>query len=208
MRGLMTPDRIRQWLLQNPRPSMVRVQTLSGEVHMVACAPNCRWASVAATIAALDPATIQALGEGEEVLRAERCVPGEVTSSPSLSGPELPRASSVAIHSMDPQVQLMSHFANLLADAYRDSNAMQLKMFELMSQRTESIERRLERTESAYQAEFRARVETQLQNVEDDDLRSEMMRVFFSSAGGPRAATPPAPNANGHTPPPAPKGWS
>ncbi len=152
---------LRSWLLQQPKPAKIRLTDSESEVKELECRkkPMIR---IADSIAAINPDLIEALSESGELLRALR---PNVENDPSTA-PPIPAALS-----NDPQTALLSHFANLIHRAYEHSTEVAfVKMIELverLDQRSDAIERRLERTESAYRREQSERIDDLWERAEE-----------------------------------------
>jgi hypothetical protein len=172
----------------------------AGDNHIFEIPPSPRWATVAKDIETFEPTKVQALNDGDEVLRVfVREVPA---SAPANEAP-LP-----AVVSDDPETVRLTHFANLLARAYENGNEFMSKVTELLIQRSDRTEERLERVEAAWRSEFTARVQEKLDGVEDEDMRGEMAKLFFGGMTGKGpGAEPSQPSAPTNGAPRMPRGW-
>lgn len=152
---------LRSWLLQQPKPAKIRLTDGEAEVKELDCRKRAM-IRIADSIAAINPELIEALSESGELLRALR--PNQ-ESDPSTA-PVVP-----PVLSADPQTALLSHFANLIHRAYEHSTEVAfVKMIELverLDQRSDAIERRLERTESAYRREQSERIDDLYERAEE-----------------------------------------
>jgi len=137
-------NRIRGFLLQAPKPQLVRISTNDGEPHELK--PGRSYAKCADTIAALDVELIECLDDTGKLLRAMRMSSVEAMRSDAAITPKGLEA--------DPQALMLTHFANLIHRAYEHSTEIAFsKMVELVERigdRSESIEARLERAEAAH----------------------------------------------------------
>jgi hypothetical protein len=138
----MTAQKIRGFLLQLPKPALVRVTTGEGEVEELK--PTRSYQKLAGSIEALDPQLIQCFDGDGKLLRAMRCDDADSRRSDAAAPP-------VALIN-DPETARLTHFANLIHRAYEHSTEVAFtKLAEIvdrMNERSESIEQRLERTES------------------------------------------------------------
>lgn len=200
-------DRIRTFLLRKPRPDIVRVTTATGETKEVHIEEDrVRWADVARTIAALNPAVVQAENSAEEVLRVDRILDDVhpiVALEPAPLHPPLP------VHS-DPETARLHHFSTLLAHAWEFSTGLAFNKLadqqEREARRMEAIEHRLERTEAAYRAEFHGRIRDQLAGMEEGTQKDSMLDAFFNSFQRGRAERP-APDEDDDSPAPRSPHW-
>ena len=178
-------DAIRQWLLKKPRPNTVRVTSVAGEVSDVKIAENPRWRDVADTIDSLDPASIHAFDNEGNVLRAEKLA--DVPEQDDLEPQAVPVPG--VLHS-DPETARMNHFGALLAEAYRHANTVafdrMIDLVDRMNTRAELQEQRMERLESAYQAEMHARFQEQLAAAQEANQGGED-GILSSFLGGAKA---------------------
>jgi hypothetical protein len=169
----MNQNDLRGWLLQQPKPAMIRV-TVDGETEELK--PGKSWAKTAATIAALEPDLLQAYDAAGKLLRATKV---EVEATPRRGSPQ-PPALPAAL-ATDPHAVLLHHFATLLAHAYEHSTEVAfvklVEVVERQGDRSEAIEQRLER------AEARAR-RLQEDQVEDAYDRAEQLAVEAQAGNG------------------------
>ncbi len=137
---------IRGWLLQQPRPVKVRVR--SGEDIEVIEKGLTKWASIAASIDALDPDVLEALDSDGKLQRAIKIEQLETTSEDDeASTPETKREEK----RLAGEQAMLTTFATLLAKAYEHSTSVAFgKMVELAdahAKRGEAMERSLQATE-------------------------------------------------------------
>jgi hypothetical protein len=211
-------ERVRQWMMRNPRPAFVRVysESLSTPSDIEITAPpgeRIRWANIAQDLVSLEPTMLQALDSDGNVIRVERTL-GDGRPAASLPHHEEPRDIPVPqVLSTDPETIRLTHFANLLARAHETSSRisadLQREVITLLLNWTSRVEERLDKTEAEYRAEYEARIQSQIDTVENDDVRTQMERLFF---GGAPAQQPQQPQqqrtngaSNGHAAPP--RGW-
>jgi hypothetical protein len=138
----MNAQRIRGFLLQLPRPALVRI---SGDGEPQELSPGKSYAKCAETIEALAPLLIECLDSSGKVLRATR-----------TDTPEAQRSDAAALPAglaADPNALMLTHFANLIHRAYEHSTETAFQklvdVMERMNERSDAIEQRLERTEAA-----------------------------------------------------------
>lgn len=170
---------IRLWMLKQPRPNTVRVTKIDGEVQDVRIGDSPRWSDVAQTIDALSPASIEAFTESGDLLRAIRL--GEekkVEESADLAKPGL---LDPVLHD-DPMAALAMHCCDKVANAYEHSTNVAFEhliaLVKSNNERTAQIEKRLERTESAYQAELRFQMKEALKAQEASDPNDEILSTL------------------------------
>lgn len=213
----MTPDQIRQWCMQAPRPAKVRVTDADDIVNEVICGVT-PWTKVGETIAALRPELLQALDDKGNLLRAVR--PGELSEDWNLVEENKPRKSQqgpagvegVRIEDLDPESKRMALVATLIANAYRHSTDV---AFERLAELFDNLNRRQDNVERTREQMYRAHVkqlEEQLHGagIEPADAPQGglelLMRMAEGFLGGMNQgsgetppARPPAPNGK-HTP--------
>lgn len=164
----MNVARIRGFLLQLPKPALVRA-FVDGEPEELKV--NRSYQKLAETIAALQPEQIQCMDGDGKVLRAMRLDDAE--SHRSEAAP-LPAALQT-----DPHAAMLAHFASLLHRAYEHSTEIaftkMVEAFDRMNDRSAGIEQRLERAE-AYARRLRE------EQAEDALDRAE--EIVATGAGG------------------------
>lgn len=137
----MNVQSIRGWLLQLPKPTLVRCM-VNGETEELK--PGKSWQKLAESVAALDPEQVQALDAEGKIIRAVRLDDADSRRSDAA---EIPAGLA-----QDPQALMLTHFANLLHRAYEHSTETAFnKMVDLvdrMNDRSQGIEERLERAEA------------------------------------------------------------
>lgn len=199
----MNASRIRGFLIQLPKPSRIVVYTADNDQQEVR--PGRSWAKVADTIAALDPIKIELYDGEEKLLRAQRYDDSDSRRSDAAELPEMLRA--------DPHAAMLTHFANLLHRAYEHSTEVAfvrlVEITDRMNERSDAIERRLERTEAQnrqlYQQQIedamdRAQEATEAASGQGGGLADQMVAAFMGGGGLPAAAA--AAHKNGAAPKP------
>lgn len=163
----MNASRIRGWLLQLPKPSMIRVTI--GDGDPVLLKPGRSFVRTAESVVALSGELVECLDSAGVVLRALRL---DTADSRRSDAPEIPEAAKG-----DPQVAMFMLYANLLHRAYEHSTEVAFnKMVELAEgQRahTESIEARLERTESALRKNLAEQIDDAFERADELAARAE-----------------------------------
>src|SRR5271156_1102974 len=151
----MTPEQIRSWLMQEPRPAQVRVTAGDG-VRTLSISTAVTWKKWGDTIHALDPHLLEALDGQGNLIRAER--PGEAHAEE----PAAPAAPSVApvVADTDENRRFVL-VAQLIADAYKFGTTTAfdklVAIADIHARRSESLERSLQSAERMLrQAEQRA----------------------------------------------------
>jgi hypothetical protein len=196
-------NRIRGFLLQAPKPHLVRIATNDGEPHELK--PGRSYAKCADTIAALDVELIECLDDAGKLLRAMRMSSVEAMRSDAASTPKGLEA--------DPQALMLTHFANLIHRAYEHSTEIAFsKMVELVERigdRSESIEARLERAEAAHRRAVDDQIDDAFQRAQElaeknesgsGDLLQNLAGAFMSGQmqGAAKPAATAKPNGKGH----------
>lgn len=177
-----------------PKPAAVRV-TIDGESEELKPGKQ-SYAKWAETIEALDPDLIQALDDKGNIIRAMKLGASETVRSDA--GPELPEGLKA-----DPHALMLTHFANLLHRAYEHSTDVAFTKFaelaEIMSERTESIERRLEAAEVAKRTLEQEAVDAEYERAQEiaekagaegnEGFMQQMAAAFLQGQIGKGAAT-------------------
>ncbi len=202
----MNVGRIRGFLLQLPKPALVRI---SGDGEPQELKPGKSYAKLADTIAALTPDLIECLDGDGKVLRAVRVTAAEGQRSDAAA---LPTGLET-----DPSALMLTHFANLLHRAYEHSTEIAftrlVELTERMNDRAESIEQRLERAELANRRLLQDQVDAAFERAEEvaektadggGDLVNQLAGAFMS--GQMQRSTAVAPKTNGHAAPKTAKG--
>ncbi len=206
----MNVGRIRGFLLQLPKPSLVRI---SGDGEPQELKPGKSYAKLADTIAAIGPDLIECLDTDGKVLRACRVSAAEAQRSDAAA---LPQGLE-----KDPSALMLTHFANLLHRAYEHSTEIAftrlVELTERMNDRAESIEQRLERSEASNRRLLQDQVDLAFERAEEvaakageggQDLVNQMAGAFLSGQMQKTTAGA-AKTSNGHAAPkPAAKGQS
>ena len=205
----MNVGRIRGFLLQSPKPAAVRVSREDGGEPQTLTPRN--YAKCAESIAALLPDLVECLDSKGGLIRAMRADGVEANPSDDV---ELPKALAT-----DPLAAAFMMYGRMLAKAYEHSTEVAFtKMVELadrMNERSDSIERRLERTEGAYRQVQQDRIDDAFERVDEaaekategDPLQSTIMQSFLGGMMQPKAPPPPKTDprppararTNGHT---------
>lgn len=150
---------LRGWLLWNPKPSGVLVQSVDDQKHEVSVGSS-SWMSIATSILALDPILVQALDEKGKLIRAVR--PKEHGNT-GEDGMQTPTHPLVLPPGTDPQSMLLLHFADLIAAAYRHSTDV---AFERLASLFEAVNRRSESLEATVQSLERLLMKAHQQQIE------------------------------------------
>jgi hypothetical protein len=158
----MNARKIRGFLLQNPKPSMVRVS--GAECDSQELKPGRNYARCAETIEALAVDLIECFDAGGKLLRAHR-VDSDDDEEQSSDVPLPPGLAA------DPNALMLTHFANLLHRAYKHSTEIafvkMVDIVERMGERSESIEARLERTEAQNRRLANEAIEAELERAQE-----------------------------------------
>jgi len=195
---MLSASNLRKWFLRQPHGDIIRMTVGDGVIQEIRPTRSQSWAKISETVHAIAPELIELLDKDEHIIRAMR--PGEETEA-NASAP-LPPAPIT----LDPETARLTHFANLLHRAYEHSTNIafekMVSLMEAMNQRSDSIEARLERAESAYRRvaaeqlkDAWDRVDEASEAAENGDLKDQMLLSFLHGAS---ARKPPAPRANGN----------
>jgi hypothetical protein len=179
---------IRGWLLTQPRPSVLKVITTDDRHHEVAVSNGVSWMAIAQSIAALDPALIEAYDLDGKVLRAVRPIEqGHATGTGASPAPLALPANC------DPQSAMLIHFADLLAGAYRHSTEIaferMVSMFEAVNRRSEALEASLDATHKLLRRAYQETLENaEAPPAKGGNLLEDMVGGFLSSAAQQQSA--------------------
>lgn len=187
----MNVARIRGWLLQQPKPHLVRVSSGDGEPQELR--PGRSYAKCAESIAALGPDLVECLDGDGKLLRAMRLDVPDATRSDAA---ELPAGLA-----SDPHALLLTHFANLLHRAYEHSTEIAfvklVEVVERVGDRAEAIEQRLERAEAANRRMAQDQIDDALERANEKtaeaaggDMLQQMAGAFLSGHMQKGAAAP------------------
>lgn len=162
---------------------------------------------VAESIAAIDPELVECLSADGSLIRAMR--PGRPEDQLS-SPPEVPAALA-----SDPHAAMICLFAQLLYRATEHSTEVAftklVELVERMGERSDAIEKRLERTEAAYRREQAERIDDLWDRAEEmaqagngEGAKEMILRQFLGGMNAGRSArgaetNPPASKPNGGT---------
>lgn len=186
----MNLGKLRGFLLQMPRPALVKV---IGDGEPQELKPGRSFAKLAETIAAIGAQLVECYDSDGKLLRAARLDDAEAHRSDAASIP--------AGLAADPQALLLSHFANLLHRAYEHSTEIAftrlVELTERMNDRAEAIEQRLERSESSNRRLLQEQVDDAFARAEEvaasaaangggSDLIQQMAGAFLGGMGRPQ----------------------
>lgn len=154
--------KVRSFLVSTPRPAKIVVRTEEDEVHELGPAKGGQsWSSIARSIIALGPKSIEVYNAADKVERAMRCDDEDEKPATEIA---IPSALS-----SDPETARLTHFANLLFRAQQFSTEVafgkMVEVFEMVSEQWTATNSRLERVETAYRRTLQ------------DQLRDEYERV-------------------------------
>lgn len=199
---MMNVARIRGFLLQQPRPAVVRVTCNDGDPQELNTKGR-SFAKLADTITALGADLIECVDAEGKIIRAARVSSAEARRSDAAEVP--------ALLQTDPHAAMLTHFANLLHRAYEHSTEIAfVKMVEVMERigdRAEAIEQRLERTEAQNRRLVQEQVEDAFERAAEEatkaaegaeggGLLQQMAGAFMS--GQMQSAVKPPVKANGN----------
>jgi hypothetical protein len=188
--------RIRSFLIQHPKPSIVRV-TGDGEPQDVRVGKS--YQRCAETVAALEPERIELFDAEKQLLRAMSLADEESRRSDAASIP-----AGIA---GDPNALMLTHFANLLHRAYEHSTeiafAKLVDLTERLNDRSEAVEQRLERAEAQYRKLAQDQIESALDRAEEaqssasGSMEQQMIGAFLGGRSEAPAARKTS-NGKGH----------
>lgn len=189
----MNAARIRGFLIQKPKPHVVRV-TVDDEQREVALGRS--YAKTAETIAALDVDLVECLDKDGKLLRALDSEQPDARRSEAAAVPQ-------GLES-DPNALMLVHFSNQIHRAYEHATEIaftkMVEVFDIMSARSESIEQRLERSEAMNRRLLNEQVDMELDRAEEiaeqkgkDGLGEQMFGAFLSGKMGAAGAAAPPP---------------
>lgn len=201
---MITAQKIRGFLLQQPKPVKVRITggAAGDEGQELSLGRNFTKASE--TILALEPDVIEALDKDGKLLRAKRTADADAQRSEAAPIPEGLKN--------DPNALMLTHFADLLHRAYQHSTEIAftkvVELQERINERSASIEARLERTEARNRQLMQDQVDDAFERAQElaerraegeDGFVENMASSFLASKlGGLGLGGAPA-NANGKT---------
>lgn len=179
---------LRTFLVYPPKPARVVVQTAEGPQEMTPGTGR-TWASMARSIVALSNAEVVELyDEKGKLLRAMRAEAEEKRA------PWQPAAVALPPNA-DPETQRLIHFSNLLYRATEFSVTLAFEkmvdLFERVTDRSDAIEQRLERTEAAYRRTLNEQIREALEDAREqareqgaapENPLNEMVSAFLGGA--------------------------
>jgi hypothetical protein len=130
MSGQTFARQVRAWLLQQPKPAMVRITDANDGQQEIETPPGqTSWARVGESIEALEPVLVEALNDKGKLIRALRVNPEDDEQEPPPSARPT-YASPPPTHvpyvvpgaaGADPETARLVAFAGLISEAYRHS---------------------------------------------------------------------------------------
>lgn len=155
--------RIRNFLLQNPKPTHIRLVSEDGLTDDIQVGKQ-PFVRLAESIIAVSPEMVQCLDKNKNLIRAMSLHDQEARRSDAAEIPEGLKA--------DPTALMLTHFANLLHRAYEHSTEIAFdKLVELVDRidaRSENTERRLEALEEEHRDTLREQAETELERAREE----------------------------------------
>jgi hypothetical protein len=172
----MNERELRSFLIVGEKPARVVVTTDEGRQEVGVARNGVSWAQIAKTILSLSPTLVECFNAQDQLLRAHRF-------DDSPKGPEGAFATPALIAG-DPETQRLTHFANLLAQAYQFSIGKAFDKFvelaDKQDARLATIEARLERTDAENRRLLRDMIRSELEEVEA--LREEAEQAAAAAA--------------------------
>lgn len=186
---------IRGWLLCQPRASSLKVVTTDDRHHEVNVTSGVSWMAIAQSIAALEPALIEAYDDAGKIIRAVR-PQDDAGDGEARDG--VPPAPLVLPPGTDPQSAMLIHFADLLASAYRHSTDVAFErlasLFEAVNRRSEALERSLDTTHRLLRKAYQDHIDN-AEPAKETDMLAEMVQGFVQ--GAQQNGAPPNGSSNG-----------
>lgn len=191
---------MRRFLIRQPRAALVRLT--SGErTSDLLPKKNQSWSRMGETIAAMAPELVECLDSEGNLLRAIR---------PPHDGDPTDAPEPPTVLATDPETARITHFANLIHRAYEHTTnvafARLIDLVERIDARSDAIEARLERTESAYRRVTQQQLTEALSQVEDEehaaaepsgDLQQLLMTFLQGHAQATQSPAPVPARSNG-----------
>ena len=158
---------LRSFLIVGEKPAKVVVTTDEGRQDVGIARNGVSWAQIAKSILALSPTLVECFNAQDQLLRAHRF-------DEQVKGPEGAFATPALIAG-DPETMRLTHFANLLAQAYQFSIGKAFDKFvelaDKQDARLAAVEARAERSEAEHRRLLRDMVREELE--EADAIRAE-----------------------------------
>lgn len=158
---------LRSFLIVGEKPAKVIVTTDEGRQEIGVARNGVSWAQIAKSILSLSPSLVECFNAQDQLLRAHRF-------EEQVKGPEGAFATPALIAS-DPETMRLTHFANLLAQAYQFSIGKAFDKFVELADKQDArlaqVEARAERSENEQRRLLRDMVRQELE--EADAIRAE-----------------------------------
>ncbi len=191
---MTTARDIRSWLMTQPRPTLVRLQTADGRVEELACAGQ-PWARLGESCAAIDAVTIFALDGNGKLIRvakvadiAEGLEPDDdgSSSSSSSSSPDIAPAR-MAPDDSRAMLAVLDRFGALLANAYNHATTIAfdqvVRVAELHSNATVQMQRELMNARLEVRRMERDILDEAMEKADaagDGDMMRQFVGAYFS----------------------------
>jgi len=177
----MNADKIRAWLLQQPRAASLRVQC--GKERQDLSVAGQSWAKLAGTIEAMQPDRIEALDVGGNLLRAVRPADVDDVEQEAEAPPEASLVPPPTAY--DPETVRFELIAKLLADAHKFSVGVAFEKIVLIvdaqNRRSESLERALASAERLMRKQAEDLFEEAETKAQENPI-SDMVSGFLKGA--------------------------
>ena len=125
----MDVKEFRGWLLCQPRPTSLRIEAGDGQLHKMEILHGVRWVETANSVMSLQPVKVEAIDEKGNLLRAVR--PDEVENAE--------RVPVNASLQQDPENARLITFAQLVAEAYKDSREFTAMAFDKLGELFQAV---------------------------------------------------------------------
>lgn len=194
---------VRHWCMKRPRPDGIRLTFADGQDKYLPRTNEQSWQEIADTVCALEPTLIEAVKSDGTVIRAMKTEDvGKEDRARDNARVPVPSA----LHS-DPETARLCYMADLLHRAYQHSTdvafekvtsaydtgfARLIDLVERIGERSDAIERRLERAETNYRREVNERLEEALERAQEQGEGgvADFLQNFMGGIAMGKAATP------------------
>jgi hypothetical protein len=186
---------LRLWCMKRPRPEAIRLYFEDGETKTIPRQGEQSWQEMSESIAALDPVMVEALGKDGVLLRA--CKSGDLAREDRTRDNRRVEAPP-ALHA-DPETARLCFMSDLLHRAYQHSTDVAfervagaydaafsrlVELVEKVGDRSDAIEKRLERTELEYRREMQDRVDEALDKAAEQAGSGDGLAGLLSQFAG------------------------
>ncbi len=169
---------IRSWCMKRPRPDGIRLSFSDGQDKYLPRTNEQSWQEIADTVCALEPVLLEAVKADGTVIRAMKTAESEKPDRARDNA----RVPVPAVLHNDPETARLCYTADLLHRAYQHSTDVAFEqvstaysaaflaltdLVEKIGERSDAIEKRLERAETNYRREVNERLEEALERAQE-----------------------------------------